>query len=468
MNIKISFLGAARNVTGSKYLVEARGKRLLVDCGMYQEREFKSRNWDQFQVPPESVDAILLTHAHLDHCGFIPKFAVDGFGGRVHCTGATAEIAKIIHLDSGRIQEEDAARKARRHRKERRKVRYPERPLYTEKDARAAAALFSPVEYGRTLSLGDGLECTWHDAGHIFGSAMLELVITEGDASRKILFSGDIGRWGKPILRDPTVFSEADYVLCESTYGDRTHSPENTIADDLAGAVNATREAGGNLVIPSFAVERAHELMYHLNALLREDRVPHLRVFLDSPMAVRVTDVFKHHPEIYDREMKEYVTNGESPFDFPGLTLVRTVDESKSINNISGTAIIIAGSGMCTGGRIKHHLVRNLGRRESTILFVGYQARGTLGRHIVSGDKKVRIFGKPFRVRARVEEIHGFSGHADRNELMRWLSGLSKPPRRLFVTHGEEEASESFAKLVREEKGWEVSVPEYNESVELD
>ncbi|MHC4252845.1 MAG: MBL fold metallo-hydrolase RNA specificity domain-containing protein, partial [Planctomycetota bacterium] len=337
-----------------------------------------------------------------------------------------------------------------------------------EKDARAAAALFSPVEYGQTRSLGDGLECTWRDAGHIFGSSMLELVVTEGGESRTILFSGDVGRWDKPILRDPTIFDEADYVLCESTYGDRTHKAEDSIAGDLERVVNATREAGGNLVIPSFAVERAHELMYHLNVLLREDRVPHLRVFLDSPMAVRVTDVFKKHPDIYDREMKEYVMNGESPFDFPGLTLVRSVDESKSINHIAGTVIVIAGSGMCTGGRIKHHLVRNIGRRESTILFIGYQARGTLGRHIVSGEKKVRIFGKPFRVRARVEQIHGFSGHADRDELVKWLSGLAKPPRRLFVTHGEEEASEAFAKLVREEKGWEVSVPEYNESVELD
>jgi metallo-beta-lactamase family protein len=297
---------------------------------------------------------------------------------------------------------------------------------------------------------------------------MLKLVVTEGGESRTILFSGDVGRWDKPILRDPTIFKEADYVLCESTYGDRTHKAEDTIQGDLERVVNATRKAGGNLVIPSFAVERAHELMYHLNVLLREDRIPHLRTFLDSPMAVRVTDVFTKHPEIYDREMKEYVMNGESPFDFPGLTLVRSVDESKSINHISGTAIIIAGSGMCTGGRIKHHLVQNLGRRESTILFIGYQARGTLGRHIVSGDKKVRIFGKPFRVRANVEQIHGFSGHADRDELVKWLSGLAKPPRRLFVTHGEEEASEAFAKLVREEKGWEVSVPEYNESVELD
>ena len=269
MSIKLSFLGAAQNVTGSKYLVEACGKRMLVDCGLYQERRLRGRNWDEFPVPPKSIDAVLLTHAHLDHVGYLPRLVADGFSGAVHCTAATAEIARIVLLDSGRIQEEDAAKKRRRHEREGRRGPYPVRPLYTEEDAERAAGLFAPVEYEESLALGGGMEAAFHDAGHILGSSMLKLSATENGRSRTVLFSGDVGRWDKPILRDPTLFDEADHVVVESTYGDRLHKDEGGVEECLEEIVNTTHQAGGNLAIPSFAVERAHELMYHLNSLLR-------------------------------------------------------------------------------------------------------------------------------------------------------------------------------------------------------
>ncbi len=455
-------------MTGSRYLVEAAGSKLLVDCGLYQEREFRGRNWDPFAVPPESIDAVLLTHAHLDHVGYLPRLGCKGFAGPIHATPATAEIAKIVLLDSGHIQEEDARKKRRRHKKESRRGPYPVQPLYTEEDAEKCVRHFSPVKYQTPLALAEGkITATWHDAGHILGSAMLTLDVRENGEARRILFSGDVGRWDKPILRDPTVFEQADYVVVESTYANRKHK-EDAVEDAVAEEVNRAYGKGGNLVIPSFSVERAHEIMYVLNELLLAKRIPQLMVFIDSPMAIRVTEVFKHHPELFDEETIGFIREGSSPFEFPGLTMTRTVDESKSINDVRGTRIIIAGSGMCTGGRIKHHLVQNINVDSNTIMFIGYQARGTLGRHIVEGAEKVRIFGRKFTVRARIAKVNGFSGHADRDELMKWLGALKTPPRHVFVTHGEEDVALGFSKLISERMGWEVSVPGYGDEVELE
>jgi len=461
MQIKLRFLGAAQNVTGSRYLLEVNGSRILVDCGLYQERKLVERNWDPFPAPPDSIEAILLTHGHLDHCGFVPKLVHDGFRGKIFCTAATSEIVKIVILDSAHIQEEDAKFKKERHKREGRKGRYPEIPLYTQDDAKESFPLFAPVQYEKQVQITDGVKASFHDAGHILGSSMIKLQISEGKEVRTIIFSGDVGRWDKPILNDPTIFDEADYVLVESTYGDRLHKDRKDIDELLCEIINSTRKAGGNIVIPSFALERAQEVLYHLNELLMEDRIPHLVVFLDSPMAINVTEVFKNHPELFDEEMMQLIRSGESPFDFPTLRMSRTTDESKAINHITGTAIIIAGSGMCVGGRIKHHLVHNISSPENTILFVGYQAVGTLGRQIVDGAAEVRILGGRHKVKARVEQINGFSAHADRNELLRWLSGLKKNPRHVFVTHGEPDAAKNFAGLLKEEKGWNVSVPEY-------
>jgi len=466
MQARLKFLGAAQNVTGSRYCLEVNDLRLLIDCGLYQEREYRSRNWDPFPVPPETVDAVLLTHAHLDHCGLLPKLVRYGFRGPIYCTAATSDITEIMLRDVARLQEEDAAFKKRRHEREGRRGPFPEVPLYTLDDAEAALPLFSPVGYEQPVRLGDGVEVTFHDAGHVFGSSMIMIEVAQGPERRRILFSGDVGRCDKPILRDPTFFDEADYVVVESTYGDRLHEDVEEV-DRLAEVVGSTLQRGGNIVIPSFALERAQEVLYRLNELRTDGRIPRLLVLLDSPMAVRITDVFKRHPDLYDEEMAELVDRNRSPFDFPGLKMIRTVDESKAINSIKGTAIIIAGSGMCTGGRIKHHLVTNISRPESTVLFVGYQAQGTLGRHIVDGADRVRILGQHYRVRATIAQIHGFSAHADRDDLFRWLSELKRAPRHVFVTHGEPQVAESFGGFVREKTGWDISVPEYGAEVAL-
>jgi metallo-beta-lactamase family protein len=468
MKINLSFLGAAQNVTGSKYLLEINNIRMLVDCGLYQEREFRKRNWDAFPVQPSTIDAVLLTHAHIDHCGLLPKLVREGFTGKIYCTTATAEITEIMLLDSAKLQQEDAEFKKKRHQREGRRGPFPEIPLYTTDDAESVFPLFSGIQYERTLAIGDGVEVSFHEAGHVLGSSMIKILVRQGNERRIIIFSGDVGSRNKPILRDRAIFEEADYIIAESTYGDRLHEKPEDIGDSLAEIINSTYKLGGNIVIPSFALERAQELLYYLNELRYESRIPQLTVFVDSPMTNSITEVFKRHPELYDREMVEMMRQHKSPFDFPGLKMVRTVEESKEINNAEGTSMIIAGSGMCTGGRIKHHLVANISRRESTILFVGYQAVGTLGRHFVDGAKKVRIFGQEHNIRARVTQIQGFSAHADRDGLMRWLSGFKKAPRRLFVTHGEADTAKYFGKFVNERTNWEISVPEYLDKATLD
>ncbi len=459
----LTFLGAARGVTGSCYLLEQGPTRVLVDCGLFQERKLQERNWKPFPVEASSLAAVLLTHAHLDHCGLLPKLVREGFRGKIFSTAATAEIARYVLLDSARIQEEDAAFKAARHQREGREGPHPVLPLYTEEDARRTLPLFSAVNYGRPLQAAPGVSAVFLEAGHILGSASVRVEV--GGVS--VLFSGDVGRWDRPIIRDPAPFEPADYLLLETTYGGSLHENTAGIEQALAEAVLSTRRAGGNLLIPSFALERAQEVLYYLNRLQAAGRVPHVPVFLDSPMAVEVTEVFLHHPDLFDEDMRRLMLTGSSPFSFPGLTMVRSVEKSKTLNHLRGTAVIVAGSGMCTGGRIKHHLVTNIGRRESTVLFVGYQAEGTLGRAILSGARQVRIHGQTQRVRARVTRITGFSAHADRGELERWLAPQSRPPRRLFLTHGEPQAAEAFAGAMRARDGWQVSIPEYGEQVQL-
>lgn len=467
MTIRLTFLGAARSVTGSCYLLETGGARLLVDCGLYQERPLRERNWAPFPVPPASISAVLLTHAHLDHCGLLPKLVREGFSGHIYCTSATREITEIMLLDSATLQEEDAEFKRLRHQKEGRKGPHPEIPLYTVRDAEATIPLLSPLPYQQTVDIADGVSATFYDAGHVLGSAMIEIVVRRNGEQMKLLFTGDIGRQNKPIVHDPTVFTEADYVVMESTYGNRELESLGEAAEKFAATINTTARAGGNVVIPSFALERSQEMLYYLNRFLLEDRIPHLLVFFDSPMAININEVFEHHIDLLDDEMKELMRQKKSPFHFPGLKVVRTTEESKAINHISGTVIIIAGSGMCTGGRIKHHLANNISRKESTILFVGYQAEGTLGREIVDGARKVRILGKHYPVRARIVQIEGFSAHADRNELMKWALNFKQPPRQLFITHGEAEAAEHLAAAIREKTGWNVAVPEYQQEFVL-
>ena len=464
MNINLTFLGAARNVTGSRYFLEANGTRLLIDCGLYQEWNLKDRNWEPFPFAPESIDAVLLTHAHLDHCGLLPKLVKEGFTGKIYCTPATEEIAKIVMMDSAKIQEEDAEFKKRRHRREGRKGKHPERALYTKEDVEACYSHFSPVDYEGEIHLGKSIKATYYEAGHILGSAMVKLSIKDQGEERIIVFSGDIGRRNVPILRDPTLFKQADFVIMESTYGDKTTSASADIHETLSAVITQTQSAGGNIVIPSFAVERSQEILYRLNELLRQDRIPHMMVFMDSPMAIRVTEVFRHHPELFDKEAMELIRLGKHPCDLPGLQMCRTTDQSKAINQIQGSVIIIAGSGMCTGGRVKHHLVNNIIRQESTILFVGYQAVGTLGRQIVDGANSVRIFRHQYTVKAKVVKLDGFSAHADRTELFQWISAFKDHPlRKVFLTHGEDKASKSLAQLIQDKLGFKTARPSYKD-----
>ena len=468
MPMKLQFLGAAQNVTGSRHLLQANGAKLLVDCGLYQERQFRQRNWKPFTVEPRSIDAVLLTHAHLDHCGLLPKLVKDGFSGKIYCTAATAEIARIILLDSAKIQAEDARYKAKRHKKERRKGRFPAKPLYTVADAEACFPHFSPVRYKQPVEVGNGIEVSFHDAGHVLGSSIIKVKASANGQQRTILFSGDIGRPRRPIVHDPALIAEADYILVESTYGDRVHQGPTDTKKMIADVINSTKEAGGNIIVPSFALERAQELLYYINELLLADAIPHLKVFLDSPMAARITKVFQKHRELFDEEMTEFVEHNESPFKFPGLNMVGTSEQSKALNHMKGTIMVIAGSGMCTGGRVKHHLVNNIGNPRNTIMFVGYQAVGTLGRRIVDGEKEVRILGQKYRIKARVVRINGFSAHADRDELFKWLGALERPPRKVFVVHGEAESAQRFGDYLNQKTGWQVVVPAYQDEIVLD
>ncbi len=464
----LQFLGATRNVTGSSYCLRHKGRNWLIDCGLYQERDFRERNWIPFPLPPERIEGVLLTHAHVDHCGLLPRLVSQGFSGPIYCTEATADIARIVLMDAAKIQEEDARFKKLRHEREGRKGKYPEIPLYTAADAEACCRLLSPVPFHEATPLNDEVEATFIPAAHILGAASIRVVTGNGAGRKRIVFSGDVGRSQNPLLPPPDPIGETDYVVMESTYGDRTHYPESTVLQTLESVVQHTWKAGGNLVIPAFAIERSQELMYYLNELLRTDRIPHLMVFVDSPMAVKITDVFTRRVDLLREKPAADLRNGRSPFSFLGLNLVRTVDESKAINHIKGTIAIMAGSGMCTGGRIKHHLVANIERSESSIVFVGYQAFGTLGRQIVEGAKEVRILGGVYPVQANVEQIHGFSAHADVEELTAWLASADGSAKRVFVTHGEIQAADAMADRVRERFGIDVVVPEFQDEIALE
>ncbi len=466
--MKLTFLGANRQVTGSRYCVEADGSRLMVDYGMAQERAYLARNWEPCPVDPRQLDALLLTHIHIDHSGLIPKLAAEGFRAPVYCTRPTVDLADIVLHDAARIQTEDAEYKRRRHHKEGRRGRHPEIPLYTEADVNKALPLFQGTPYGKPVPINNVFTVTFHDAGHILGSAMIELAVKENGTTRRLVFSGDIGQWDKPLVRDPSVFDQADYVVMESTYGDRDHEDGGNIEQQLADVINATASRGGSVVIPVFAVERAQEMMYHIGRLVHANRIPDIQVFLDSPMAVDVTEIFYRYRDCLDEETWQLITAHQPPLRFPGLKLVRDVEQSKAINSVQMPCVIMATSGMCTAGRIKHHLKHRIGRPENTVLFVGYQGRDTLGRQILEGREDVRILGRMHRVRARIAQIHGFSGHADRSALLRWVGNLKQPPRRIFLTHGEEEVSLSFSQLIAERMHWPTHVPEYGETVTLD
>lgn len=467
MLVKLQFLGGAGNVTGSSHLLEINGTRVLIDCGFYQERDLQGRNWEPFAFDPAGVDAVALTHGHLDHCGLLPRLVREGFKGVILATSPTADIAEIVMRDAAHIQAEDAAFKKKRHIKEGRTSKYGYEPLYTAQDVERVLPLFSILPFGAKRKIGTGVTLEFSKAGHILGAASIRITGERHGKTRSIVFSGDIGRPDTPILQDPEPFDGGDIVCMESTYGNRLHKRTSSIQDTLVRVIQSTVKAGGNVVIPSFAIERTQELLYRLGNLLREGRIPPLPVFVDSPMAVKVTEVFLRHPELFDEETQALLRAGNHPCDFEGLRLTRSVDESKALNKRPGTAIIIAGSGMCTGGRIKHHLRNNLERPESTILFVGYQAYGTLGRYILEGAHRVRLFGQMLSVHARIEKVNGMSAHADQAELLDWLKGQGSPPEAVFMVHGEKAASEALAERVTQDLGIPARAALYQEQVEL-
>lgn len=461
--MKITFLGAAGCVTGSKFLIEHGSKHVLMDAGLYQERDLLSRNWDVFPFNPVQIDAVLLTHAHIDHCGYLPKLVRSGFRGKIYCTAPTREIAKVALIDSAKLQEEDATYKLKRHKKEGRKGRYPEAPLYTEKDARAVFPMLRKVNYGEPLGLSNDLSVTFYDAGHILGSAMIEIKAATGVQQDVWLFSGDIGRPHKPILKDPHVFTRADHVVMEATYGNRRHDDAETSLEKFAEIINVTAERGGKVLIPSFAINRTQEVMYHLDQLLDAQRIPRLPLYVDSPMAADVTEIYDMYPQEFDDEAKAILQEERSLFHYPLLKIITDPRESRALNHLQGPAIIMAGSGMCNGGRIKHHLFHQIAKPENTLLFMGFQAKGTLGRILIDKPQQVRILGQTIPVRARIEKINGFSAHADRDELLQWISGVKTPIKKVFIVHAEDAAAQEFAVLLREKLHTEVIVPGYGD-----
>lgn len=461
--MKLSFMGAAREVTGSCYLVETDQCRFLIDCGMVQGGwEAPTRNHKPFDFDPRAIDFVLLTHAHIDHSGLLPKLVLNGFGGPVYTTRATTDLLGVMLPDSGHIQEMDADRAQRRHRPD----ALP--PIYTVQDAKNCLEQIRPVDYDERFAPHASVACCFRDAGHILGSAIIEIWVTENGVTRKLVASGDLGQPGRPILKDPTRIKEADVLLIESTYGDRNHKDLPTTLAELADIVEHTLyKRRGNVVVPAFAVGRTQELIYHLHQLTEQGRLSHLNIYVDSPMAVAVTKITKKHFELFDAEAHRITQWHAQAKNLPTMHFVADVAESMALNQIRSGAIIISASGMCDAGRIKHHLRHNLGRPECSVLITGFQAGGTLGRRLVDGEKVVRIFGEEVAVRASIHTLGGFSAHADQKALMAWAGGFSKPPGRTFVVHGEAAAANNFAQQLRTEKNWTVDVPEIGQSFQL-
>ena len=468
--MRIQFCGATTGVTGSCHLIRTENHNVLLDCGQFQGgKAQEAMNRDEFPFDPKEVECLILSHAHIDHCGRIPLLVKRGYTGPVYCTSATADLLKVMLEDSAYIHEKDAEWETKRSRR----AGGPDvEPLYTVEDADKALRQVVPVEYDQLIELNDDIRFVFNDAGHILGSAVTELWVKEGSEETKIVFSGDLGMMNRPILRDPTIIKKADAVIMETTYGNRLH-PDNAMdVRKLIDIIVKTTDRGGCVVIPSFAVGRTQELLYELNKFYDEhteydDKLDKVNVYIDSPMATTATEVFRRNAQVFDEEARNYIVSGDDPLDFKNLHFTRSTEDSKSLNMNNVPKVIISASGMCEAGRIRHHLKHHLWDPKSSIVFVGYQAVGTLGRTLLDGKKDITLFGEEIHVAAEIYNLEGFSGHADQNGLLAWISGFEKKPAQVFLVHGEEDAKIAFAKLIREKLGYDPVAVMGNSEYEL-
>jgi metallo-beta-lactamase family protein len=465
--MKLTFFGATRTVTGSKYLLQANGKNILIECGMYQGRDadWKQRN-SHLPFDSSKIDAMLLSHAHIDHSGIIPVLGRSGFHGKIFCTDATSDLCGVMLMDSAHIQEQDAAFITKKNVK---KGLPPVEPLYTQADTQAVLGQFQPAgSYNQPTVITTGVTATWLDAGHMLGSAMLVIDIEEGGRKVRLAFSGDLGRGHNDILRHPDHPRDADYLMVESTYGNREHEPLTDVNDRMCAIINRTIERNGKIIIPAFAVGRAQQLLYTLFQITKTNCIPALPIFMDSPLSLQATEVFKRHPECFNKSFYDVLMSPNNPFTMKNITYIQSVEESKSINDFKRPCVIISASGMAEAGRIRHHIKNNIEDDRNTILIVGWCAPHTLGAQLASGHKEVNIFGEPYIVRANIETIDAFSGHADKNELRAWAEQVTGPLRGIFVIHGEEEPALTFAETLRGlHPKANVLAPQFAESVEL-
>jgi len=462
--MEIKVLGAAKEVTGSCYSLATEESQILIDCGMFQgDKNLEKLNYAKFEFNPRKYNALVLTHAHLDHCGRIPLLVKNGFRGRIYATDATKALAQLIMADSANIAREDTENENKRRAEQHLP---PRKPIYTLTDVNDAMKLFSRVKYKEEVKISKNITATFYDAGHILGSSCIQLSVTENKKVKTVVFLGDLGQEHSILVKNYDPIQKADYVFMESTYGDRLHDPRQKREENLARVINETYKRGGKVLIPSFAIERTQELLFFIDNFMESGKIPRMPVFLDSPMAIRSTDIFRKYLKYFNVDVQERMRTDNDVFGFEELTLTRSRQESKQINGVQEPCIIIAGSGMCTAGRIKHHIVNNIEDEKNTILFVGFQVEGTLGNWIKKGEKNIHLLGKEVVVKSKVESIEGFSAHADRVGLLKWLKNFAPKPKKVFIIHGDLDQQLALSKTLAKEK-YENYIPSLNESFKL-